>query len=59
VYKNEFCDRFAMVGKKFLCAAPRQECWEEKMEALLKSLGDEKKQAQALKQTLQVLREQQ
>lgn len=49
-----------MVGKHYLCAAPRQECWDEKLEALLKSLGgDERKRAKAIRRTLKALRDHQ
>ena len=44
--------------KKFLCAAPRPSSWEEKADALLRSLGgDPKKRETVLRQTLSVLRE--
>jgi hypothetical protein len=49
-----------MVVKQYLCAAPRQECWDEKVEALLESLGvDKKKSEKAIRQTLKGLREHQ
>ena len=45
-------------GKKYLCAAPRPSTWEEKAEALLKSLGgDPKKRETVLRQTLSALKE--
>jgi hypothetical protein len=47
-----------MVNKKYLCAAPRPEYWDEKGEALLKSLGDDKKKReQVIRQTLHHLKE--
>ena len=49
-----------MVGtsKKYLRAAPRQECWEDKAEALLQSLGsDGKKREKYIRQTLDNLRD--
>jgi len=47
-----------MVVKKYLCAAPRPESWEEKAEALLKSLGGDKvKREHVARQTLDMLKE--
>uniref|UniRef100_A0A7S0F833 PHD-type domain-containing protein n=1 Tax=Pseudo-nitzschia arenysensis TaxID=697910 RepID=A0A7S0F833_9STRA len=47
-----------MVVKKYLCAAPRPESWEEKAEALLKSLGgDRAKCKNVARQTLSILKE--
>lgn len=49
-----------MVFKKYLCAAPRPESWDEKAKALLKALGnDKKKREKIVRQTLQSLREKQ
>jgi hypothetical protein len=49
-----------MVVKKYLCAAPRPESWEEKAEALLKSLGGDKvKREHVARQTLDMLKERQ
>lgn len=46
-----------MVTKKYLCAAPRSDNWDERADALLKSLGgDEKKRDKVVRQTLGVLR---
>ena len=47
-----------MVNKKYLCAAPHPEYWDEKAEALLKLLGDdEKKREKVIRQMLHNLRE--
>jgi hypothetical protein len=47
-----------MVTKKYLCAAPRPESWDDKADALLKSMGgDEKKREQICRQTLKNLRD--
>ena len=49
-----------MVVKKYLRAAPRRELWEEKAEALLKSLGGDKvKRKHVARQTLGMLKERQ
>ncbi len=46
-----------MVGKKYLCTAPRPENWEEKAQALLRSFqGDREKRDETLRQTLQQLK---
>jgi hypothetical protein len=46
-----------MVVKKYLCAAPRPEAYEEKAEALLEALGgDEAKREQVVRQTLAELK---
>ncbi|KAL3917999.1 MAG: hypothetical protein SGILL_004451 [Bacillariaceae sp.] len=45
-----------MVVKKYLCAAPRQEAWEEKAAALLQALGGSRsKRAAVVKRTLAAL----
>ena len=50
----------AMVTKKYLCNAPRQEVWDEKVEAMLKSLrGTEKQKRKYIRKTLQGLQEEQ
>ena len=47
-----------MVNKKYLCAAPRPETWEEKAQAVLKSLGgDVKTREKVLRTTMNVLKE--
>eukprot|EP00980_Cylindrotheca_fusiformis_P027804 scaffold22560_cov135-Cylindrotheca_fusiformis.AAC.15 len=47
-----------MVAKQYLCSVPRQECWDEKVEALLKSLGgDKRKREKAIRRTLRGLRD--
>jgi hypothetical protein len=47
-----------MVIKKYLRAAPRPESWDERAEALLKSLGgNAKKRDKLLRQTLAQLKE--
>eukprot|EP00533_Pseudo-nitzschia_delicatissima_P009539 CAMPEP_0116083954 /NCGR_PEP_ID=MMETSP0327-20121206/3546_1 /TAXON_ID=44447 /ORGANISM="Pseudo-nitzschia delicatissima, Strain B596" /LENGTH=1151 /DNA_ID=CAMNT_0003574871 /DNA_START=50 /DNA_END=3505 /DNA_ORIENTATION=+ len=47
-----------MVVKKYLCAAPRPESWEEKAEAFLKSLGGDKvKCKNVARHTLSMLKE--
>jgi hypothetical protein len=47
-----------MVGRKYLCAAPRPDDWEDKAAALLKSFdGDEKKREEMVRQTLKTLKE--
>lgn len=49
-----------MVVKKYLCAAPRPESWEEKAEALLKSMGGDKAKCRTVaRQTLSMLKERQ
>ena len=49
-----------MVTKKYLCNAPRQEVWDEKVEAMLKSLrGTEKQKRKYIRKTLQGLQEEQ
>jgi len=49
-----------MVTIKYLCSAPRQDCWDEKIDSLLKSLGgDKEKRENALRKTLEGLRERQ
>lgn len=46
-----------MVVKKYLCAAPRPENWEEKAQALLRSFeGNVEKRDETLRQTLQQLK---
>jgi hypothetical protein len=46
-----------MVIKKYLCAAPRPEAYEEKAEALLEALGgDEAKRERIVRQTLDQLK---
>ena len=45
-----------MVVKKYLCAAPRPESWEEKAQALLQSFqGNVEKRDETLRKTLQQL----
>lgn len=47
-----------MVTKKYLCSAPRQECWDEKIDSLLESLGgDKEKREKAIRKTLEGLRD--
>jgi hypothetical protein len=49
-----------MVAKKYLCNAPRQEVWDEKVEAMLKSLrGNMKQKRSYLRKTLKGLQEEQ
>ena len=45
-----------MVTKKYLCAAPRPESWDDKANALLKAFGgDVKKRDKTLRQSLERL----
>jgi hypothetical protein len=47
-----------MVSRKYLCAAPQLSQWDEKAEALLKSLGGSKqKRKKFIEQTLAALSE--
>ena len=46
-----------MVTKKYLCAAPRPETWDEKAEAILQSVGGDKaKRDKFVQQTLRQLK---
>lgn len=49
-----------MVAKKYLCNAPRQEVWDEKVEAMLKSMrGTMKQKRSYLRKTLKGLQDEQ
>lgn len=49
-----------MVVKKYLCAAPRQESWDERIDSLLNALdGDRNKLEKVLRQTINGLKERQ
>ena len=49
-----------MVVKKYLCAAPRQEAWDERIDSLLNALdGDRNKLEKVLRQTINGLKERQ